>query len=77
MDVVRIDQKKCNPSENLAHNRLKWRNIIYVLGKGFDDDADRTVQHSGFKPNCHKRYQKSRTLENVRFFLFISIDKYI
>ena len=28
MEVVKIDMKKCNLSEDLAQDRSKWRNII-------------------------------------------------
>ena len=30
MEVVKIDMKKCNLSEDLAQDRSKWRNIIRV-----------------------------------------------
>ena len=30
MEVVTINSKKCNLSEDLAHDRLEWRNIIHV-----------------------------------------------
>lgn len=45
MDVVRIDLKKSNLPEDLALDRLEWRNNIHVadpniVGHGFDDDDD-------------------------------------
>ena len=30
MEVVRIDLQKCNLFEDLAHDRLEWRNKIHV-----------------------------------------------
>ena len=30
MEVVELDLKKCNLSEDLAQDRPKWRNIIHV-----------------------------------------------
>ena len=30
MEVVKIDLKKCNLSENFAQDRSKWKNIIHV-----------------------------------------------
>ena len=47
-EVVRIDLKKCNPSEDLAKHRLERQKRIQVadprivgsLGLGFDDDDD-------------------------------------
>ena len=30
MEVVKIDLKKCNLSEDLAQDRSKWRNIIHI-----------------------------------------------
>ena len=31
MEVLRIDLRKCNLSEDLAQDRLEWRNKIHVI----------------------------------------------
>ena len=48
MEVVKIDLKKCNLSEDLAQNRSEWRNRIHIanptyLGQGSNDDDDDDV----------------------------------
>lgn len=31
MEVVKIDLKRCNLPDDLAHDRLEWRNRIYLV----------------------------------------------
>ena len=36
MEIVKIDMKKCNLSEDLAKERSEWRNIIHVAKPNLD-----------------------------------------
>ena len=43
MEVVRIDQKKCNLPKDLALDRLEWLNKIHVAGPNVVGSWDKAL----------------------------------